>query len=94
MTFSFHDLSAQSVGVVRTGRTDIAGTRDDPPYPTWVTVDDICRTSKNQTNILPIAASTWWKGVGAGTFPPPVKFGRASLWELTDVFELVDRVGA
>jgi len=44
--------------------------------------------------ILPIAASTWWKCVGAGTFPPPVKFGRASLWELTDVFELVDRVGA
>ena len=49
MTFSFHDLSAQSVGVVRTGRTDIAGTRDDPPYPTWVTVDDICRLRKSDT---------------------------------------------
>ena len=74
----------------RTGPTETVIMREQPRYPTWVRVSDICRTSKNQTRILPISASTWWKGVRAGTFPPAVKFGRASLWKLTDVLELVD----
>ena len=78
----------------RTSPTETVIIREQPRYPTWVRISDICRTSNNQTSILPISPSTWWKGVRAGTFPPPVKFGRASLWKLTDVLELVDRVGA
>jgi predicted DNA-binding transcriptional regulator AlpA len=60
----------------------------------WVRVSDICRTPRNQNSILPISRSTWLKGVTDGRFPPPAKFGRATLWKLSEILAIVEGSGA
>lgn len=55
----------------------------------WVRVGDICRSRKNPQSLLPISASTWYKGVQEGRFPKPHKLGRSNLWRLEDIKRLV-----
>lgn len=39
---------------------------------------------------LPISKSTWWAGVAAGRFPPPIKLGpRTTVWRVEDLRVLI-----
>ncbi len=40
--------------------------------------------------ILPIGKTTWWEGVRAGKYPPPVKLGRRTFWRAADIRRLVE----
>ncbi len=42
--------------------------------------------------IIPIARSTWWKGIQAGKFPKPVKVGRRSFWRERDIKALLENL--
>jgi hypothetical protein len=64
--------------------------RPVPTHPMWVRVNQICKTPSNPNGILPISRSTWFKGVKEGRFPQPTKFGRTTLWKLSDVIALVE----
>jgi len=45
--------------------------------------------------LIPIARSTWWKGVKEGRFPAPVMIGpRTAAWRLSDIKALVDGFGS
>lgn len=45
--------------------------------------------------IIPISASSWWKGVRAGRFPKPVKLGpRMTAWKVKEIRALVERDAA
>ena len=53
----------------------IGDKRKDPPVP----------------GIFPICASTWWKGVKEGTYPPPVKLSNnVTAWRAEDIRALID----
>ena len=43
--------------------------------------------------VIPVAASTWWKGVAEGRFPQPVKIGGAAFWRVEDIRALVASAG-
>lgn len=41
--------------------------------------------------LIPVAKSSWWKGVKNGRFPAPVKIGpNTAAWRLSDIKALVD----
>jgi len=45
--------------------------------------------------IIPVSKSTWWIGVKAGNYPPPVKLGkRITVWRVEDIRKLIDSEGS
>lgn len=45
--------------------------------------------------ILPISASSWWKGVKAGRYPQPVKLGpKITAWRASEVLAVANAGGA
>jgi hypothetical protein len=53
----------------------IGDKRQDPPIP----------------GIIPICASTWWKGVKEGTYPAPVKLSpNCTAWKVSDIRKLIE----
>ncbi|WP_100640740.1 helix-turn-helix transcriptional regulator [Alteromonas facilis] len=40
-------------------------------------------------NRLPISKSAWWAGIQSGKFPKPVKIGRTSAWDETEINQLI-----
>lgn len=44
--------------------------------------------------LIPVCASTWWSGVRDGRYPQPIKIGRASLWRVEEIRDLIDRLAA
>lgn len=41
--------------------------------------------------IIPVAPSTWWKGVKSGRFPQPVKLPpRITVWRVEDIRALIE----
>ncbi|MEJ1935477.1 AlpA family phage regulatory protein [Nostoc sp. NIES-2111] len=60
-----------------------------PPGTALLRVDKIV----SPAGILPIARSTWWKGVADGRYPKPVKLGpRITAWRADDIRALLDGV--
>lgn len=44
--------------------------------------------------IIPVAKSTWWSGVKAGRFPPPLKLGpRVTVWRAEDIRAFIAAAG-
>jgi hypothetical protein len=43
--------------------------------------------------LIPISATTWWKGIASGAYPQPLKLGGTTLWRAEDIHELVERIG-
>lgn len=41
-------------------------------------------------SIVGVAPSTWWAGIAAGKFPPPVKCGRRSFWPQSVIAEFIE----
>ena len=45
--------------------------------------------------LYPVSRSSWYQGIKAGKYPPPVKIGpRSSAWRLSDINKLIEDVGA
>jgi len=42
--------------------------------------------------IIPVACSTWWKGIKDGHFPKPVKIGGNTFWRYSDIMKVVQGV--
>ena len=52
----------------------LGDSRADPPVPP----------------IIPVSTSSWWKGIGDGIYPAPVKLGpRTTAWRAEDIYELI-----
>ncbi|OGR35563.1 MAG: transcriptional regulator [Desulfovibrionales bacterium GWA2_65_9] len=46
-------------------------------------------------HFIPVARSTWWKGVKEGRFPAPVKLGpRTTAWRVEDIRALIESLSA
>lgn len=61
------------------------------PFPStgFVRLDQIVRPS----GVMPFSASTWWRGVRAGIYPEPIKFGpNISAWRAEDILDLIDKI--
>ena len=42
-------------------------------------------------SIIPVSASTWWRGVRSGKHPRPVRLSaRTSAWRVEDIRKLID----
>lgn len=42
--------------------------------------------------IIPVSASTWWRGVASGRYPKPIKIAeRAIAWRSEEVDEIFER---
>lgn len=39
---------------------------------------------------IPVATSSWYRGLDSGIFPPPVKIGRRVFWRSVDIDRLVE----
>jgi len=45
--------------------------------------------------LYPVSRSSWYQGIKAGKYPPPVKIGpRSSAWRLSDINKLIEDVGS
>jgi len=44
--------------------------------------------------IFPVSASTWWSGCARNIYPKPVKHGGTTLWRLSDIRELCERISS
>ena len=44
------------------------------------------------TGLLPISRATWYAGIAAGRFPKPIKVGRASLWAVESIADLIEEL--
>ena len=45
--------------------------------------------------LYPVSRSTWYQGIKLGKYPPPIKIGpRSSAWRLSDIYKLIEDVGA
>jgi prophage regulatory protein len=42
--------------------------------------------------IIPVARSTWWDHVKAGTLPQPVKIGTSTFWRYSDLMAFIANV--
>ena len=43
---------------------------------------------------IPVSRSTWWAGVKAGKYPPPVKLSEnITAWRVEDIRSLIGRLG-
>ena len=41
--------------------------------------------------IIPVSKSTWWKGIKAGHFPPPIKLSRRiTVWHVDDIRKIIN----
>lgn len=41
-------------------------------------------------SVIPVSASTWWRGVRSGKYPSPVKLGeRTTAWRAKDIHKLI-----
>ena len=41
-------------------------------------------------SVIPVSASSWWRGVKSGKYPGPVKLGeRTTAWRVADIRELI-----
>jgi len=40
--------------------------------------------------IIPMSRTKWYEGIKRGVFPPPIKFGRSSLWKREDIEMLIE----
>ena len=50
---------------------------------------------KGIQGIYPVSAATWYAGIKAGKFPPPVKLGlRSVAWRVSDIKNLLAATGA
>ena len=44
--------------------------------------------------IIPVAKSSWWRGVKEGRYPKPVKLSpRTTAWRAEDIAALVEKLG-
>jgi prophage regulatory protein len=71
-------------------------TIDSIPSTGFLSINQItsCK-AQGRVGILPVARSTWIKGVESGQFPKPVRFGaRLVLWKAEDVRLVVENGGA
>lgn len=42
--------------------------------------------------IIPVSASTWWRGVRSGLYPQPIKLGpRTTVWRVEDIAAIAPR---
>ena len=42
-------------------------------------------------SVIPVSASTWWRGVKSGKYPQPVKLGeRTTAWRVEDIRTLIE----
>ena len=41
-------------------------------------------------SIVGVSSSTWWAGIAAGKFPPPIKCGRRSFWPQSEIAEFIE----
>lgn len=58
--------------------------------PLFYRVNDLC-SEPGRDGLLPISASTFWRQVRAGKFPPPVKIGpNITAWRASDVMAWAD----
>ena len=75
-------------------------TIDSIPHTGWLSIYQITgrkatATTPEVKGIMPVGRSTWLKGVKAGRFPQPAKFGaRLVLWKAEDVRLVVENGGA
>lgn len=45
--------------------------------------------------IIPVSASTWWRGVKAGRYPSPVRLTeRTTAWRVEDIRALIDSLSS
>ncbi|HRZ59078.1 MAG TPA: AlpA family phage regulatory protein [Rubrivivax sp.] len=59
--------------------------------PSAVPVGALLRL-KQVLQLVPVAKSTWWKGVKTGRFPQPVKLGsRVTAWKSEDIRVLLEK---
>ena len=43
--------------------------------------------------IIPVCASSWWKGIKDGIYPAPVKLSaNVTAWKVEDIRELIERI--
>ena len=40
-------------------------------------------------HIIPISASTWWRGVKKGIFPKPYRIGSVTVWEYGEIIAAI-----
>jgi prophage regulatory protein len=41
-------------------------------------------------SVIPVCKAAWWKGVKAGTYPPPIKLGpNTTVWRAEDIHKLI-----
>ena len=45
-------------------------------------------------SVVGVAPSTWWAGIAAGKFPPPIKCGRRSFWPQSVIAEFIESLKA
>ena len=44
-------------------------------------------------SVIPVSASTWWRGVRSGKYPSPVKLAaRTTAWRVEDIRELIHSI--
>lgn len=45
--------------------------------------------------LIPISRTSWFNGVKSGKYPKPVKLGeRTTAWRVSDIYALIDKIGA
>ena len=45
--------------------------------------------------LYPVSRASWYNGIKLGKYPPPIKIGpRSSAWRLSDIYKLIEDVGA
>ena len=48
---------------------------------------------KNNPGIIPVSRSSWYKGIGEGRYPRPVKLGqRMVAWRVEDIRRLIEEL--
>ena len=43
--------------------------------------------------VIPVGASSWWRGVKSGKYPQPIKLGhRTTVWKVEDIRSLIEEL--
>lgn len=72
-----------------TPRQSLAAQIRQFPSTGFVRLDQIVRPH----GVMPFSASTWWRGIKAGHYPQPIKFGpNISAWRAEDILTLIDEI--
>jgi predicted DNA-binding transcriptional regulator AlpA len=65
--------------------------KDNPTPPAQLTPGRLLRISQFIPHFLPMAKSTFWKKVAAGTYPQPIKVSeRVTCWKSEDIIALLN----